>query len=406
MSTATYKIPAENIGKLTTQIETLNRKVAKLCKKGYNFNPIVIDVDKTPIIEHKTYQNEDGCTTRDEVFYNVTVTGEEIIVSGWRFVATLQHEEGGTIIRSIPGTVAEGELSHYRNATPGCDHCQMNRRRNDTFVLRNESSRELKQVGRNCLEDFTGVDAHGLAIMAELLASLDLIMGSFGEGSGSIGFSSFVPLSTYLPFVAKSIREDGWLSRGAAYERGVRENSTADRSFSAMVTFFKAMQHRNNRLVEETKPTEKDRQEAADVTAYLSDHFESLDESALNDYQHNLRVTFEGQVVDHRLAGLAASMVSYVARQIQEKAEKTEWSTSEYIGELKKRMVLTLTCVYPSRGGRPGCFRDENGNKIQAWNTPDNVFEGQTYRIACTPVKHEVYKDVKSTMVNRLVLQK
>ena len=406
MSTATYKIPAENVGKLTVQIESLNRKVAKLNKKGYNFSPILLDIEKTPIIEKKTYQHDDGMsTTRDEVSYNVTVSGEEIIISGWKFIATLQHEEGGTIIRSIPGTVAEGELSHYRNATPGCDHCQTNRRRNDTFILRNESTRELKQVGRNCLKDFTGVDAHGMAVMAELLASIDLIMGSFGESSDSIGYSSFVPLSTYLPFVAKSIREDGWLSRGAAYERGNREGSTADLSLFSMITHFGAMRSRNMQLVEETKPNDKDNQEATNVIKFLSEHFDSLDENNLNDYQHNLRVTFDGQVVDHRLAGLAASMVSYVARQIQEKAEKNEWATSEYIGTLKKRETFELTCVYLPRGGRPGCFKDGNGNKIQAWNVPEDITEGNTYRIMCTPVKHEVYRDVKSTMVNRLVVK-
>jgi hypothetical protein len=399
MSTATYKIPAENIGKLQGQIATLNKKVEKLNKKGHQFTSVGFEVDNTPIIEKVSYTVEGGDTvTRDQIYFQVTITGEEVIVAGWRFVATLQHEEGGTIIRSIPGVVEEGELARYRDAKPICDHCGYNRRRNDTFVLRNEATRELKQVGSTCLEDFLGVDVHAMAIMAELLASLGMIATSMEECEGGYSSTSFIPLSTYLPFVALSIREDGWLSRTAAFQAGDKSRSTADKSFNLMLDHF----HKPSSL---TRPSEADEASARSTLEYLADHFEAKDEMTLNDYQHNLKVTFVGQVVNHKLAGLAASMINYVAREIEEKASRERMTESQYVGELNKRTVMKLTCVYRPKGGRPAMFQDSGGNTVKAWNIPDDIEEGKTYQIRCTPVKHDDYRGVKSTMVNRLAVE-
>jgi hypothetical protein len=399
MSTATYKIPAENIDKLQGQITTLNKKVEKLRKKGHEFALVECAVDETPLIEKISYTTENGVrVNREQVYFQVTITGEEVVVAGWRFIATLQHEEGGTIIRSIPGVVEEGELAKYRDAKPICDHCGYNRKRNDTFVLRNEVTRDMKQVGSTCLEDFLGVDVHALAIMAELLASLGMIATSLGECEGGYSSASFIPLATYLPFVARSIREDGWLSRTAARERGDRERSTADLSFNMMLDHF-------HKPSSETRPSEVDDASAHSTLEYLAEHFDTVDEEKLNDYQHNLKVTFVGQVVNQKLAGLAASMLSYVARQIADAEEKKRNGHSEFVGTLNERTVMSLTCVYTPKGGRPGLFRDASGNKVQAWKMPSVIEEGKTYRIKCTPVKHEVYRDVKSTMVNRLAVE-
>lgn len=399
MSTATYKIPAENIDKLEAQVATINRKVEKLNRRGHTFSLIEASVDRTPIVEHLSYTTENGVrVNRDQIYFQVTVTGEEVVVAGWRFVATLQHEEGGTIIRSIPGVVEEGELSPYRDAKPKCDHCGYNRRRNDTFVLRHESTRELKQVGSNCLEDFTGFDVHAIATMAELLASLGMIINSLGECEDGYSSKSFIPLSAYLPFVAMSIRLDGWLSRTAAYERGDKGRSTADLSFNLMLDHFY-----NPR--EETRPSAEDHAAADRTMEYLSDHFESKDEMDLNDYQHNLKVTFEGQVVNQKLAGLAASMINYVAREIEEKAARERMEESQFVGELNVRTVMNLTCICTPKGGRPCMFKDAHGNIVKAWRMPSVIEEGKTYQIRCTPVKHEVYRDVKSTMVNRLAVE-
>lgn len=137
--TQNYRIPADNLPALKERVEKLNKKVAKLIKKGFAAQPVVLEVDPTPEIERNVIvgQREDGeYIRRDKIFFKVTMTATPIKAAGWEFVATLQHEEGGTIIHAVPGAVKEGELARYRDCKPGCEHCGYDRRRNDTFILR------------------------------------------------------------------------------------------------------------------------------------------------------------------------------------------------------------------------------------------------------------------------------
>lgn len=139
----TYKIPAENLGKLQAQIDQINKRVARLVKRGYPVKPVVIKVGP-PIIEKKPVEGEYdaiGCPIyRDRVCYNVELESPEPPrANGWEFVAALSHvEDVGTVLRVIPGAkVEEGELKQFRNASPeNCDHCHTKRKRNDTFILR------------------------------------------------------------------------------------------------------------------------------------------------------------------------------------------------------------------------------------------------------------------------------
>ena len=135
-TTKTYRVPAQNVDKLKEHVEKLNKKVAKLAKKGYEVSPIEISVGQPEVI-HKTKKLATGGDYNyDEIFFPVTISGQTVKAGGWEFIATLQHEEGGTIVRAVPGMTQEGELAPYRECKPACDHCGFNRRRNDTFILR------------------------------------------------------------------------------------------------------------------------------------------------------------------------------------------------------------------------------------------------------------------------------
>jgi hypothetical protein len=133
----TYKIPAENLPSLKEHVEKLNKKVVKLQKKGIALPEIDLDVDPKAIVEVRlhTYPNGEQ-RKREYIYFMVKVTGAVVKVNGWEFIGTLQHEEGGTIIRAVPGATEEGELVQFREAKPVCNHCGYDRKRNDTFILR------------------------------------------------------------------------------------------------------------------------------------------------------------------------------------------------------------------------------------------------------------------------------
>lgn len=136
-NTKTYKIPADNLPKLKEHVEKLNKKVAKLIKKGYAVSPVALEVDPKAIVETRQETGPGGVQRkRDYIYFMVKVTGSAIKAGGWEFVGTLQHEDGGTIVRAVPGATVEGELAQFREAAPACNHCGFDRKRNDTFILR------------------------------------------------------------------------------------------------------------------------------------------------------------------------------------------------------------------------------------------------------------------------------
>jgi hypothetical protein len=140
--TITYHVPAKNLEKLTGLIADLNKRVAKLQKKGYEVEPITLKVGPAYLVELSNHNPATGETvTREIPFHEVVlVSPKPPKANGWEFVAALTHVEGvGAVIRVVPGAnVAEGELSRFHEASAlNCDHCKVkNSRRTETFILR------------------------------------------------------------------------------------------------------------------------------------------------------------------------------------------------------------------------------------------------------------------------------
>ena len=168
----------------------------------------------------------------------VTVNMLTIGMDGWSFLAQLDHELGAghTVIRAAPQ--GEGvDLSAFRSRDEACDHCKLARKRKETYVLRHEDGR-MVQVGSSCMEDFLGHDVLKLLGAFNIWEmARELLQDGLSEGEGG-GGSGVMDLETYLSWVAKSIREDGWTSKGMVRD-GRAERSTSDRVELLMEAFRK-----------------------------------------------------------------------------------------------------------------------------------------------------------------------
>lgn len=406
-----HEIPYENLTGLIQQIDKLNKKVAKLNKKGSSFSRIEVSASKP--WEKVISVNEITGIERKKFYVTVEVTGEAVSVNGWDFVATLQHEEGGTIVRPVPGMVAEGELSNYRDVLPGCDHCGFDRRRKDTFIVRSASG-EHKQVGRNCLADFFKCDPHAYAEYAELLASAG-VAADFAEGDGFLGERTEPACSveTYIPYVVCAINRYGWLSRTAAREQGREGTASADEAF-----WFGAFPS-NDALRNDSKrilhPSDEEIALSKKVIDGALDYFLDTDPVKLSDYEHNLKVALDGGMVTFRLAGIIGSVVVFMqrkwGREAERKAQAAANASSEFQGEIGKRatfngLTLVFTKAIESQFGVSHLykFRDAAGNLFTWFSTKNvNLEIGKAYDVKGTPKKHEIYNDVKQTVLNRCV---
>lgn len=378
MMTKTYEIPAGNIEIVRARIAELAKRAAKIAARGKlsDYTPITLTVG-----ERGTRKTERGGS---EAIFRCTLTGSAPKLAGWSFAAALQHEEAGTIVRSIPG--AETDLTAYRNASPACEHCNTTRRRADTYVVVHPEF-GTRQVGSSCLADFTGHDSPEAALaVAEILCAADDEL----EGGGSSGHPVGDALE-FLAFAAAQIRVNGWTSRTVSRETG--RPATAD---LAMMSLFPTPTQ-TSRLMPEAADTEL-------ATAALEWSKSSL--GSTSDYEHNLTVALAGGIVTHRLAGIIASLIPAYQRAVGAELERKHARAAGHVGTPGKREKFELELVRVfSFDGAYGTththkFRHESG-AVVVWKTGTTMLSPGKYAVTATVKEHGDYRGEPQTVLTR-----
>ena len=401
---ATYRVPSNNVGQLVSKVERANRRAAKL-----GVEPIRLTLGDTADL-----QIDDLYAIRVR---NVTIEGQAPRIAGWTFVATLQHlGEDGNLVRTIPGVSLP---ESYRTQNPACDHCNLVRRRNDTYVLQNDAG-DLRQVGSNCLQDFVGgLDPHAAAAMAEILQGLNECAEGLRDDDGfdgGIGRNSrVINLVSYLAIVAHSIQQGGWVSRAQARDSFKDGMATADVALSLM--FDRSAEAQRERK----SARQQYLQEAEDALRWSRETLAAKAE--LNDYEYNLVVATKQDFVDLRMLGLAASLIPAYRREIEQEIQrKQQAETSRYVGTVGKRETFELTVAgtrtIEGQYGTTTLYRflDRSGNVLTWFSSgiarytdeeglKPAIEVGQTYRIKGTIKKQEEYRGVQQTILTRCKIE-
>lgn len=327
-------VPTENLPGLQAKIETLNAKARKL---GI---PEAVLLEGNRKVQEEKDPHTDRVKRRRELI-EITIISEPIKLAGWSFVSRIWHAGGaGNILETIPGMTIPTE---YRNAGPDCDHCKTARRRNDTFIVRNEAG-EYKQVGSTCLRDFLGVDPHEFLEQARWIKSLLDAWDDPDHLGGGGGWSFTVGLTDFIHTSAAWIKSFGYLSSKKIQEEGLFANPTGSDVFSLLITPPGEHTKAQEEILE--KISEKGN-EAVPLAAATLCWLGSLgDRDDNNDYLHNLHVAAEMGYVVGRSANLLASAVVACERECGVEIERRkleERPQSEFIGEAGKRIEIQVT---------------------------------------------------------------
>lgn len=399
-----YRIIEVNLEHLKGRIEKLNKRARKLgCPE------IQVSVTGEEFIK-VAFAGQPGNETVKML--NVTVTGQAPVIAGWKFVATLQHEETGTILRVVRG---EEVPERYREADASiCEHCNTVRRRKDTYIVKNVETGEYKQVGRTCLKDFTGhTNPEAIARwFDDVLDELDKLgeagPGGFGEAP------KYLELRTYLAHTAACIRLNGWLSRSKAREEE-RGWPTADAAAYYMVGYKHNCRITREELEEVRKhqPTEEDFDMADKAIEWAKGTFPH--KQNLSDYEHNLNVVIHMDYLGYREQGIAASCVAVYQRELrrneERQAQERVGTNSSHVGEVGKRMNIKVTVldrrICESHFGTTSLHRmiDESGNILKWFASNCELEIGRTYQMKATVKKHDEFRGVKETLVTRCAVQ-
>ena len=322
--------------------------------------------------------------------------GQAPKLNGWTFRATLEHMEGETILATVPGFSVPAK---YRKTGNVCEHCHMNRKRAQTFILENDDGR-MMQVGRSCLKDFLGhQDPNKAASYAEELGTLvELCRASGGDDDElSDGYSGGRSpqawnLADYLGYVAANIRVNGWVSRKAARDSVVLGNTaTADNAYAAM--FPSPFAVKKDIIV----PEAQDVTVAAAALTWVRDGWLAAREEGteLGDYEHNVTSIVKMGYVMSKTMGITASVISAHARAIGREIEKKKALAGKHVGTEGKREVfkaLSVARIFDIEGdygvSKMHIFYDDAGNTL-VWKASNERLDiGATYNVTATVKRH------------------
>ena len=409
-------IPESTLDRLEDHIAKLNKRAAKLGLAPIEVTEISRETRKEWM--GRNTKNED--VFRSRVWLTLDVQGDKPTIPGWTLVGAIDHGDvtNGSlnVLRAGRGeTVPES----YRGARPHCGHCRTTRRRRDTFILRGSAGSHM-QVGRNCLADFLGAETTAAQLVGWLkfVREIEAMGEEYEQDDFASGPSDYGSANHYLAAVAASVRVDGWVSKGRAWEDG--GSSTADAAWSVLhPTPYDLKQ------VDHPKVTPDDVEVAEKALAWIRDLPEA---ERVEGYLANLYAACASDGFRRKQSGLVASLVGAAFPRAMQDAEterrkaveaeaRSHLPISKHISEPKQRLRDIAITIEKIRGweGHYGyttlvAMRDTDNNLL-LWYASGDIAddlpaEGTACKLTGTVKRHETYKYTGEacTLVNRCKL--
>lgn len=383
METRSFVILAKNKSNVESQIEKLNKRARRL-----NLEEISISFGKA-YMQTRLVTSNYVTQSKDYLVLPVEISGPfDVHYNGWEFVATIQHLPGGEnlILRDL--TDNQSIPQQYYTSDCNCEHCNVNRYRKDTYVLRHRGG-IYKKVGSTCIKDFLGGNSpDNILNRATFVADIISFMEVCGENESTNGEPAY-HIESFLANTAACIRQYGWISRTKANESGIAPTSQY------------VIDNINNMInVEITDEDVRIAKLAVEWAENISDL-----ECENSDYLFNIRAIVRSGMVVNRAVGFAASIINSYRNFL----DRNKVNTSVHVGILKKRetfsnLTLKKHFSFPSQWGmnHKFIFNDSDGN-VLLWSTTSSqdLEEGKSYLIKGTVKEHTEYKNVKQTIITR-----
>lgn len=389
-----FRVPIANVAAVDAGLEKLQKKALKL---GTSFP----NVEKGPIVTEES----SGIWVKQYQVYHV-LADASVALEGYEFVGAVDHmqNEAGehvNLLRISPQFI--GDIPHaYRTDGPTCDHCNLSRRRNQTFIVRDMVANELRRVGRQCLQDFVGENSAKSLLEAErMVHGIHILFGDYSESTGCDGIS----IVTYLRRVACLTRVSGFRSRREARERQIR--ATADIAWEGILSPDRQ---------QEWQETPADQELAVEALQWARQIPVDTD----SDYLHNVHAACSKGWVGVKECGIAASAISAYLR---EKPKPVASNNSEYVGSAgsafgRKGGLPAIAATITRRSSFVGqygpstvvAFQDTAGNDLLWFATGtlgSEVAVGASVLLAGTIKGHQIDARTgrKTTLLTRVQIK-
>lgn len=409
MTPENYTIPEYQFGDFVARMAKLNRKAKRLgCPTAsYHIQGV------TTITVRRA--SEDG--GKDKT-YNIpakiiAVDGVAPQVGNHQLLARIEYlsDSKSKLFHTVPGFTIKVDERFRDLDSRICEHCNTHRFRKDTFVVRDTTNGEQKQIGRNCLADFIGgMSPEAIAANASYLKLFDDIGSSEGNDGYRGYFVDKVDTNTVLCLTSACISLYGWVPKSQAGD-GFR--STAGRvadHFCNQTRFTPEEKDEVTRVAALSKQPVHEEYAAKVVEWIVND----LSKSARSDYELNLCTLVVGELTETRHLGLVCSAVSAYQRAMNKGIEYAkkhiEAAKSEFIGvagDKFKALPVSVQFVKSLEGVYGPItlikFVDENGNILTWFASGDKRYTpGEKLVISGTIKKQNERDGIKETVLTRV----
>lgn len=363
------------------KFDALARKAKKLTDESPSIMVIGQHFAETPT--NKNFKHK---------MFEVFVACPEVKIAGWTFCGTIDHSlDIGSVLRAVPGKQIPDQ---YRGAEPICEHCRVNRRRRDTYILQNDEG-IYKQVGRSCLRDFTGhASPEQLARFAELLAQIpSLVSAARDDYSNDTRDYRYIDTLDFATHVAREVRVNGWVSKARAAASDLEATAvSASTNYAKKGTIY------------HSPVTEFDRQLAQEAIEWACNFGE--DGSDISDWEYNSRVVAMSPAIEYRHTGILSSIVGvYFDRKTKREAEAAKPKANAFVGEVGARMTIEAVLKYHSANefSVRYVFETEDGNTLVWFSSKGGIGHrrGEKLKMTFTVKAHNEYKGVNQTLITR-----
>jgi hypothetical protein len=355
--------------------------------------------------------------------YTISISGESPRVTGYEFIAKLEHTENGNIINIAPNAKNKYLPPDFKTANSKCDICKSNRERYNTFVLRKLENGEYIQAGSTCLKRFLpSTSVETFIQYARLLEDLRNIYKDPAlkdpefDGDSERGRNlKYFPVEAMIDAVcAVYLLEKRFISKKKAIEQGT--SSTAETALNSL--FIKNPHDEWKIKFDEMRQSNECIKLKSDVLSWAKsfDFTAKADQNPdLLSYFHNLEVLSKSDHASFKNFPYVAGIVGTYLREKNHTLSTANSNPSEYVGDVGSKIEIpsaTLLRVnsYDSQYGTVFIysFKDKAGNNLVWFSSGDIGLEAEKeYKLKATVKAHQVskYTHQKETIITRAKVQ-
>lgn len=355
-----FTCPAYRYEEFVKRVDKANRRLERAGgseRFAFTFETFEVEKRRPTLFFHI-----DGSTEPTGIFepwFRATLVNDSfrIKVGSHTFVASLIAEEAGYTVHTAPGQSLNGWA---RPAVDDihCDVCNTVRRRQNIYIVRDEETGTLIQVGTNCLAPLLGFSPQSLWALTWTQELSDLTEDSDEDGwAGYRGAADRTVSIDSVLAIAWAVTNGGknYVSTKAAdayYEAGGHgKASTVSQIRSHLAGRPRPFRGDDSLGREWDEVQAKVEAVTIDTVAAIGNAVESVKTGT--DYGDNLRTILAAPSgrVTYRNVGILGSLVSVYSREqqsAQERKQEALSTVSGFLGEVKERIrnfSITLSSV-------------------------------------------------------------